>query len=229
MTQGVVPGPVGRDPDEGLPGFMPLDTPAVVGLEQDAEPLAGQPKITRVTRDWGDPPTVNATFTPQIGGTTLKEALAELQRLDEWGTGGGNLKGTGENDQVQLTTTDGKNYTVELKGEFILTLPKWSGYDAATPAQKKSWDAMIANLRKHEEEHVAIQYRGWQKLIRTLTNLPVTQATSKLQESQDETQAKQKEFDTATEHGGKAVGGFPKVELDVSADPPPKASKPAGP
>lgn len=222
MGFGTAPGTLGRSPDDGSSGVTVLDTPAVVGVE-DAEPLANQPKITKVTRDWGDPPTPTVTFTPEIGGTTLKEALAELERMSEWGTGGGNLKGTGADDQVELTTTDGKNYTVVLKGEFFVTLPKWKGYDKATPAQKQSWDAMIANLRKHEEEHVAIQYRGWQKLIQTLTNLPVTQATAKMQESQEKTQAAQDAFDEKTEHGGKATPGFPKVELDVSADPPPPA------
>jgi hypothetical protein len=38
-----------------------------------AEALANQPKIIRVTRDWGDPPTPSVTFTPTIGGTSLKE------------------------------------------------------------------------------------------------------------------------------------------------------------
>lgn len=223
------PGPVGLEPDAEVAGPKPPDGQPIVGIAEGAETLANTPRITAVKRDWGDPPKPSLTFTPEIGGTTLKAALVELQRLAEWGSGGGNLSGTGPDGGIQISSEDGKSYTVELKGDFFVTLPKWKGYDQATAQQKQAWDNMIANLRMHEDEHVAIAYRGAQKLIRTLTNLPVDQALQKITDSQAETQKNQDDFDSAaqTDHGAKNFGRFKKVELDVSADPPP--APPPGP
>jgi predicted secreted Zn-dependent protease len=87
---------------------------------------------------------------------------------------------------------------------------------------------MIAKLRKHENEHVQIAYRNAQKLVKKLTNLPVEQAGQAVADSQQAGQDAQDDFDSAgkTDHGNNAFGGFPKVELDTSADPPPPPKKP---
>ena len=221
------PGAVGLDPD-------PVDTEEIhqpilgigEGAQNGAEALDNSRKITRVTRNWGDPPTPRVSTTPDIGGKTLKEALTELERLSEWGTGGGNLSGA-DGGEITLTTTDGKNYSCDIKGDFFITLPGWSGYASATPGQKQAWDNMISALRQHEAEHVAIAYRNAQKLIKTLTNLSVDLAGQKIQEAAQAGQDAQDDFDSAgkTDHGRKAHGGFPKVELDTTADPPPPAPK----
>jgi predicted secreted Zn-dependent protease len=109
-----------------------------------------------------------------------------------------------------------------------MTLPDWSGYSSATPAQKQSWDNMITALRQHEQEHVNIAYRNAQKLVKTLTNLPVDQAAQKVADSQQAGQDAQDDFDSTskTDHGKNQWGAFPKVELDVSADPPPPPPPP---
>jgi hypothetical protein len=226
MGYSSAPGTLGRDPDESDGAIKPADTPPVTGLPDDVEALSGGRKVTKVTRDWTDPPTPTVTMTPTIGGTTLKEALAELQRLSEWGTGGGNLSAPG-GGEIQLTTQDGKNYTAEIHGEFFMTLPAWSGYEKATAAQKAAWDDMVAKLRKHENEHVQIAYRNAQKLVRKLTNLPVEQAGQAVADAAQAGQDAQDDFDSGakTDHGNNAFGGFPKVELDTSADPPPAPPK----
>jgi len=231
MAYAVPPGPVGLDVDASAGGVKPMDTQPVVGLGEATpdgpEAMSDQRKVTRVSKDWGDPPTPTVTNTPKVGGTTLKEALAELQQLTEWGTGGGNLSAK-DGGEIQLSTTDGKSYAAEIHGDFFITLPEWSGYAKATKAQQQAWDAMIAKLRKHEQEHVNIAYRGAQKLVRTLTNLPVDQAAQKIADSGQATQDAQDDFDSSakTDHGKNDFGGFPKVELDTSADPPPPQPKP---
>jgi hypothetical protein len=225
------PGAVGLDPDAADVAFDEVHQPILgigEGAQNGAEPLDNRRKIKTVTRNWGDPPKARVATTPEVAGKTLAEALKELEKLPEWGTGGGNLSGTGENGVIELSTTDGKNYTCEIKGDFFITLPGWKGYTSATPAQKQAWDDMISQLRKHEEEHVAIAYRGAQKLIQALTNLSVDLAMQKIQESGQATQDAQDDFDSEgkTHHGKKPWGGFPKVELDVSADPPPPPPPP---
>jgi hypothetical protein len=226
MGYSSTPGTLGRDPDAAGGGVNPADTPPVTGLPDEAEQLSTGRKITKVTRDWGDPPTPTLTNTPTIGGTTLKEALAELSRLAEWGTGGGNLSGP-NGGEITLTTQDGKNYTAEIHGEFFMTLPEWSGYAKATPAQQQAWDTMIGKLRKHEQEHVNIAYRGAQKLVQALTNLKVEDAAQKIADSQQAGQNAQDDFDSSakTDHGKNDFNTFPKVELDTSADPPPPPPK----
>src|SRR5437588_620318 len=67
--------------------------PGPIGID-GADELSGNKKITKVTKDWTDPPAVKTTFT-EVSGKTLKEVLTALQKLPEWGTGGGNVTGTG--------------------------------------------------------------------------------------------------------------------------------------
>lgn len=221
-------GPIGRDPfpsdDPRATGLGGFSSPTPIGVEpSEAIGLASGKIVKKVTKDWSDPPVVTPTFTPEISGKTLKEVLVELQKLTEWGTGGGNLKGMGVDGEITAETEDGKNYTIALKGEFFMTLPKWTGYDAATPAQKAAWDEMFANLKKHEEEHVAIAYRGAEKLRKDLKGLDVMLAAQKVADSQVAGQNAQDDFDSAakTDHGKNDFGNFKKVNLDTTADPPP--------
>jgi hypothetical protein len=226
--------PLGRNPFATRtrlnPSIGTFGSAAPVGVE-DEEPieLGTAKKISKVTKDWSDPPTVTPTLTPEVSGSSLAAVLVELQKLSEWGTGGGNLKGTGENDTLKAEPSDdGKSYTIALKGDFFMTLVKWKEYDTMTAAQKKAWDDMIVLLTAHEKEHVAIAYRGAEKLIKTLTGLDVTLAAQKVADSQTATQADQDDFDSTakTDHGKNDFGAFKKVVLDTSADPTPTPTKP---
>lgn len=226
--------PLGRNPfatrTPSSPSTGTFGSAAPVGVAED-EPieLGTNKKISKVTKDWSDPPSVTPTLTPEVSGSSLAAVLVELQKLSEWGTGGGNLKGTGANGELQAEPSDdGKSYTIALKGDFFMTLVKWKEYDTMTAAQKKAWDDMIALLTAHEKEHVAIAYRGAEKLIKTLTGLDVTLAAQKVADAQTATQADQDDFDSTakTDHGKNDFGSFKKVVLDTSADPPPKTPTP---
>ena len=229
--------PLGRNPFTGSArsntstGTFGNASPTGVDTEEPIE-LGTNKKISKVTKDWSDPPSVTPTLTPEVSGSSLKAVLVELQKLTEWGSGGGTIEGTGTNNQLQAEPSDdGKSYTVALHGNFILTLVKWKEYDTMTTEQKKAWDDMIVLLTKHEREHVAIAYRGAQKLIKTLTGLDVTLATQKVADSNTATQADQDDFDSTakTDHGANDFGTFKKVFLDTTADPPPKPPTPTKP
>jgi hypothetical protein len=226
--------PLGRDPfaatvrSNPTTGSFGSASPIGVDEEEPIE-LGTNKKISKVTKDWSDPPSVTPTMTPEVSGASLKAVLVELQKLTEWGSGGGNIKGAGQNGEIRAEPSDdGKSYTVELKGEFVFTLVKWKEYDTMTAPQKKAWDDMIALLTAHEKEHVAISYRGAQKLIKTLTGLDVTQAPQKVADANTAIQADQDDFDSATKtnHGANDWGTFKKVVLDTSADPPPTPNPP---
>jgi len=209
------PGPISGSFGSAGPTGVDTDEPIELGTNK---------KISKVTKDWSDPPSVTPTLTPEVSGDSLKAVLVELKKLTEWGTGGGTLEGTGKNGELFAEpSADGKSYTLALHGNFILTLVKWKEYDTMTDPQKKAWDDMIALLTKHEREHVAISYRGAQKLIKTLTGIDVTLAKQKVADANTDIQADQDDFDSAakTDHGKNDYLTFPKVVLDTSADPPP--------
>jgi hypothetical protein len=228
--------PLGRNPFAATTranptvGSFGVANPVGVDTEEPVE-LGTNKKISKVTKDWSDPPSVTPTMTPEVSGRSLAAVLVELNKLSEWGTGGGNLEGTGANGELQAEPSDdGKSYTVALKGKFFMTLVKWKEYDTMTAPQKKAWDDMIVLLKAHEAEHVAIAYRGAEKLIKTLTNLDVTLAAQKVADANTATQAEQDDFDSAakTDHGKNDFGKFKKVVLDTSADnpAPPTPAKP---
>ncbi|MCC6126115.1 MAG: DUF922 domain-containing protein [Pirellulales bacterium] len=221
--------PLGRNPFDGTVrsnqtiGSFGNASPIGVDMEEPVE-LGATKKISKVTKDWADPPVVTPTLTPEVSGSSLKAVLVELQKLTEWGSGGGKLKGTGPNGEMQAEPSeDGKSYTVAIKGEFILTLVKWKEYGTMTAPQKKAWDDMIALLTAHEREHVAIAYRNAEKLIKTLKGLDVMLAPQKVADANTAGQADQDDFDSAakTDHGKNDYLTFKKVVLDTSADPPP--------
>jgi hypothetical protein len=224
--------PLGRNPFDGTVrsnptagNFGSFGSANPVGVDE-VEPieLDTVKKISKVTKDWADPPAVTPTLTPEVSGSSLKAVLVELQKLSEWGTGGGNLKGNGPNGEMQAEPSDdGKSYTVAIKGDFFLTLVKWKEYDKMSTEQKKAWDDMIVLLTAHEREHVAIAYRNAEKLIKTLKGLDVTLAPQKVADANTAGQADQDDFDSAakTDHGKNDFGAFKKVVLDTSADPPP--------
>ncbi len=227
MTGERNPGPLGSDPFAAdaptIPATGGFARPGAVGGDSE-EPidLDTTKKISKVTKDWKDPPSVTPTYTPEISGKNLKEVLAKLQKLSEWGTGGGNFTGTGTNGEIRAEPSDdSKSYTVAIKGEFILTLPKWKEYDQATKEQKAAWGDMFANLKKHEEEHVAIAYRGGNKLVKDLTGLIATLAPQKVADANTALQAAQDDFDSPSkiDHGKNDFGSFKAVKLDTSVDP----------
>src|SRR5262245_40957449 len=88
------------------------DPPGTLGIDDDAPnpiPLAAR-IIATVTKDWE--PALNPRKAPEItvGGTTLEQAGKELDRLREWGEGGGSLR----TDPIPFgTSTD---LTVNLHG-----------------------------------------------------------------------------------------------------------------
>lgn len=219
------PGPLTSEPDShDQATFRSGSASAMsgpVGLYDDSTELNSGKRVTRVTKDWTDPPAVNRTDSTKITATTLKAVLVELNKLPLWGTGGGNITGTGEDGEIMALPIGNDRYSIELVGKFFTTLPKWMNYGSATEAQKKSWDNMIHTLKEHEDEHVRIAHTSANKLVRELTGIDVMNAAQKVADNKAETKAAQVDFDSEekTDHGRKAWGRFKVVFLDTSVDP----------
>src|SRR3954447_13886676 len=98
--------------------------PGPIGLD-DPIPMDSQRIIAKVTKDW-DPPSPRTTPEIVVGGKTLADAGRELDKLREWGEGGGSLR------SERIPTGTSTNLTVDLKGNLIHRLPRWSGYSSAS-------------------------------------------------------------------------------------------------
>lgn len=221
MATDRIPGPIGRTPPAGGTGSgssFPsgggsFAQPGPVSADgDDAEQLDDQKRITKVVRDWTNPPKIDEQAV-DVSGATLAAVKAELDKLTEWGSGGGTMNGlrAEPND-------DGKGYTVKLSPTFTMSLPDWKEYPQASDAAKKAWDDMIENLRMHELEHVAIARRNFEKLATTLGGKPVAQAAQAVADAETAGQADQDDFDSEakTAHGRNAWQTFPKVVLDTN-------------
>jgi hypothetical protein len=94
MAGSIIPGILGMDPfslnTQSRQGS--LFNNAISGsIGANASPLAVQRIIASVTKD-REPPNPNTTPSATVNGKTLAEAAAALNRLPEWGIGGGMLR-----------------------------------------------------------------------------------------------------------------------------------------
>jgi hypothetical protein len=189
-TQGgaVVPGPLGAN---------------------DAIPLGSERIIAKVTKDW-DPPDPRTTPEIVVGGKTLADAGRELDQLREWGEGGGSLR----SERIPAGTST--NLTVELKGNLVRRLPRWTGYDSASPAAKKEWDRMLPKLQAHEDRHMQIAIEEGDRLAADLVGREIGEIAGMVTAANRRMQRRQNELDADTQNGSKAGVQYGDVILDTS-------------
>ncbi len=152
MAGSIIPGTLGMDPTStNAPSqqgtLFNNEIPGSIG--SNADRLAVQRIIASVTKDW-EPPTPHTTPAITINGKTLTEAAAALNRLSEWGEGGGMLR------SEVIPPGNTTNLDVKLHANLVMRLPTWTGYQTASTAAKKEWDKMFAKLRTHEQRHLDI-------------------------------------------------------------------------
>ena len=189
-TQGgaVVPGPIGLDAP------IPMDTQRIVA---------------KVVKDW-DPPQPRTTPEIVVGGKTLKEAGRELDKLDEWGQGGGMLR----TDSIPAGTST--NLTVNAQANLVHRLPRWTGYGAASTAAKAEWDRMVAKLKVHEDRHMQIAIEEADRLATDLVGVEIGKIARMVTEANRRMAKRQQELDKDTQNGSKPGVTFGDVTLDIS-------------
>jgi predicted secreted Zn-dependent protease len=138
----------------------------------------------------------------RIGGKTLADAKRSLDARDEWGLYDAtqNFKSSAKVD------SSGNVVEVTMTLNPIIEMPTWSGYSAATKAQKASWDAMYDALLAHENGHHDIQTACVEELKKSLNaakKLDADTLNRLIDESQQACQKKQDAYDTSTGHGAK--------------------------
>jgi hypothetical protein len=196
----------GANQSVGIQGGAASPGPVGAG---NAIPLSNQRIIARVTTDW-DPPNPRRTPAITIGGTTLADAGRELDRLNEWGQGGGSLR----TDPIPAgTSTD---LTVNLHGNLVHRLPQWTGYSRASTAAKAEWDRMLAKLTAHEDRHMAIAIEEGNALAGDLVGREISEIAGMVTAANRRMATRQTDLDTDTQNGSRPGVPYGDVTLDTS-------------
>ena len=206
---GRIPGVVGTDPQNKAdwpPGAGFAD-PGPGGMDAPL-PLSDR-IIAKVEDDW-HPPAPNTAATVVLSGKTLAEVGKELDRLDEWGKGGGSLI----SDSIPVgTSTD---LTVKLHGQLQLRLPSWPNYASASAAVKAEWDRMIEKLKAHEQRHMDITIEHGDALVQDLAGKEIGVIARMVTARNRQMAADQQKLDADTDHGAKPGVTYGDVFLDTS-------------
>ncbi|MGH8502242.1 MAG: DUF922 domain-containing protein [Gammaproteobacteria bacterium] len=195
----------GDDPFAVLGGGS---TPGPVGVRNPV-PLGGSRIIADVAKDW-NPPNPRATPEIVVRGSTLSDAARGLNALDEWGQAGGSLRAD------RIPGGNSTDLTVNLRGNLVYRLPRWTGYSQASTAAKAEWDRMFGKLRAHEDRHLVIAIEEGDQLASDLVGHDITDIARMVTAANRRMRARQDDLDANTDHGAKAGVPFGDVTLDTS-------------
>jgi hypothetical protein len=211
-----IPGVSGLDPamageagdgvTAGGGGFAP---PTVSGLEAPQPLDSLQRIITAVTKDW-EPPNPRTTPELVVSGQTLAAVGDALDRLPEWGEGGGMLR----TDPVPVGTST--SVTVAARGNLVFRLPRWANYSTASTAAKAEWDRMMVRLRAHEQRHLDIAIEEANNLAGDLVGREISEIAGLVTEANRRLHDRQVELDHDTDHGARPGVPYGDVILDTT-------------
>lgn len=110
--------------------------------------------------------------------------------------------------------------SADIKLDQTITMPEWNDHASATPEEQAAWDAGVAGLKQHEEQHATINRQQAEKLDK---GLPGTRGfgqapapgdaqrkaradlsgklSGKVRRNDEETKRKQRRLDEETDHG----------------------------
>ncbi len=198
--------PVQRAPgDVDLDAFMPGDGGEAVELQ-----AGGQQATTSGT-------TINVVNTTYSVSGTLLEAANTLAARTEAGST------TSQFSDIAYTTTEsGRVVTANITVTETISLPVWSGYAAASAAEKAEWDRFHAALAAHEQHHVQIDRTAYTNIHAKLVGKSQTRADEIIDQTETATTALNDAYDTQTAHGRNAGTTInPPTSSSASPTPPP--------
>jgi hypothetical protein len=203
--------PLAGEPADSMapPTGGPATPPTVSGFAAPDALGTVQRRITAVTKDWV-PPNPRSTPAIVVPGRNLAAVEVALNRLREWGEGGGMLR----TDRVPIGTTP--SVTVSIHANLVFRLPTWSGYASASAAAKAEWDRMAAKLRAHEQRHLDIAIEEAENLAGELIGAEIDEIPTLVTEANRRMHDRQEELDHDTDHGSRAGVTYGDVSLDTS-------------
>ncbi|MGH8582494.1 MAG: DUF922 domain-containing protein [Gammaproteobacteria bacterium] len=191
-----------------LPSTAGYERPGPLGIDSPV-PLAVTRIIADVSNDW-EPPNPRITPAIVVRGQTLADVAAELNRLAEWGEGGGMLRA----DRIPTGTST--NLTVRLHANLVMRLPTWAAYSAASDAAKREWDRMLERLRVHEQRHVEIAIEEANRLAGMLVGREISEIADLVTAANQAMNQRQIELDTDTRSGSRPGVAYGDVSLDTA-------------
>ena len=174
-----------------------------------AVPMGLTRRVTKVIKDW-EPPTPRTTPQITVSGATLADVAKQLNKMPEWGEGGGSLRA----DPIPAGTSP--TVTVDLHANLVLRMPEWKEHSSASAAARKEWDRMFAKLKIHEERHVEIAIEESDKCAKALIGTDITKVASMVTNANRTMASRQRKLDKVTKHGSKAGVKFGDVFLDIT-------------
>ena len=202
---GTAPAPRGGTDDPNILGAG--DAPGTLGGTAEAVPMSTG-KIEYVSKDW-DPDTPKHTDPIIVSGANIDQVLAALNRLGEWGKGGGILK-------LDIPADFSSSHSVTLSANLIRRLPQWKQYESARDAEKNAWNHMFRKLTDHEDRHVEIAVEEAGKLAQDLIGQSTREAKTLVNSANRKLEARQRQLDDQTDHGAKPGVKYGDVILDLS-------------
>jgi hypothetical protein len=208
MGGGRVPGQLGPDAEQSHGDVDPqfptggFEFPGPIGLDSS-------PVVKEVKKDW-EPPNPSSTPEIVVKGKTLAHVAAALNRLPEWGRGGGLIRAD------ELTNVKTPEVTVQLRANLTMVLPQWDDYKQASKAAQAEWDRMTAKLREHEQRHVEIAIEEADAVAGDLIGQPMSKIASMVTAANAKMAKRQRELDTQTDSGSLAGVQYGDVILDTS-------------
>lgn len=207
-VDGFEPPMAGEPGDIALPPESGYTPPTISG--DGAVPLDGVERIvTTVTKDW-EPPNPRATPAIVIRGRTLAAVEEALNRLPEWGEGGGRIR----TDRVPVGTS--ATVTVVAHAGLVLRLPRWADYDSASDAAKAEWDRMMVTLRAHEQRHLDIAMEEANTFAADLVGHEIDDIDDMVTEANRRMNDRQVALDDDTDHGAREGVQYGDVYLDTT-------------
>jgi hypothetical protein len=216
MAGEMLPGPLGTEPPLAGAGarsdaFRPgtgFEAPGPIG--DDPIPLDDLRRIVKaVTKDWV-PPAPRTTPEIVVQGKTLAQVGDELNKLSEWGQGGGVLRTDAISSGTSLTVT------VNIHAGLIKRLPRWTKYAEASPAVRAEWDQMFAKLTIHENRHLEIAIEEAEALARDLIGVEIGEIADLVTAANQTMHTRQEQLDADSDHGARAGVPYGDVILDIS-------------
>jgi hypothetical protein len=182
------------------------DPPGTLGIDAPVAMSTG--KIEDVRKDW-DPDSPKYTDPIIVSGATIDQVLAALNRLPEWGKGGGILK-------LDIPADFSRTHSVTLSANLVRRLPQWKQYDNARDAEKAAWNHMFRKLTDHEDRHVEIAVEEANRLAQELIGQSTAEAVKTVRTANRRLEGRQKKLDDETDHGAKPGVKYGDVIMDLS-------------
>jgi predicted secreted Zn-dependent protease len=133
-----------------------------------------------------------------VGGDTLADVVANISHLPEAGS-------AEWFPSFDYQADDSGNVTdATITMGWRITMPTWTGYDAATQSQKDEWDRFWAALETHERGHLELADQHFRALDQEIIGHPASEAQATFNRALSELQSASDSYDSGNDHGRNA-------------------------